>query len=780
MKGQAHSPAAEKAMLGTALLAANARSVLRTQLDPADFYIPAHAHIAEAIVALDALSAHVDATTTANWLAERKQLDDVGGPAVLIGLMADAPSTASAATHAAIIRDRAARRKLKTLLVEATARADELAVPVGDLVDDLCGRARAVDAPSGDADTEPDIDAFLDEHVAYDWLVEGLLEKGDRLLLTAGEGAGKALATDTPIRTARGWKTMGDVQVGDAVYHPDGKPTPVVAVTPTMTDRPCYRVTFSDGATVVADADHQWTTHTLACREAEAAVRRWQPTRPRGTDQRHKRTAWPATVTTAEMAATLHARNGHALNHAILTAAPFDAPEATLPVHPYALGVWLGDGTSAGARLTCADKGIIDELAACGEPVRHVNGYRWTWAEPTKRGPRAGRMATRLRALGVVGAKHIPEAYQEASPAQRWALLQGLMDTDGTVGVHGFCEFSVTNRRLAADARMLLLGLGIKATMRVGDANLHGRRIGDRYRLGFVPEQQVFRLARKAERHRPLSTNRSRYRYVTDVEPVGSVPVRCIQVGREDGMYLVGREMIATHNSTLLRQLALQLAAGIHPFRPETFRPVTVLVIDVENSRMQVHRKMSAMMPLVRPGAAVQQQMGQAEPVRFDPRRLRIKVRPQGINLLARADRRWFTERVAGAEPDVVITGPIYKLHRGKPVDEEPAAEVAGYLDELRATYRCALILEAHTPHGNDGGRHRTLRPYGASLWMRWPEFGYGIRPTEDQPGVFDWVAWRGPRDDGRTWPAKLRHGNRWPWINAYGPADHEPGDEPF
>ena len=226
--------------------------------------------------------------------------------------------------------------------------------------------------------------------------------------------------------------------------------------------------------------------------------------------------------------------------------------------------------------------------------------------------------------------------------------------------------------------------------------------------------------------------------------------------------------------SVVLRQMAVQMAAGIHPWRPrERPAPIQVLLIDFENSERQVSRKLHRLVENVATHAQ-QLQLGAAPPLVFDPDLLRVEVHP-GLDLLTRSDRRWFTSRVDATRPDIIVTGPVYKMHRGNPNDEAPAAELAAYFDHLRAEYDTALLLETHSPHGDDGGQKRTLRPVGSSLWMRWPDFGYGIRKT-DEAGIYDWSAWRPPRDDGRAWPTRVRHGKVWPWENDHaGDYDGEP-----
>jgi AAA domain-containing protein/DnaB helicase-like protein len=263
--------------------------------------------------------------------------------------------------------------------------------------------------------------------------------------------------------------------------------------------------------------------------------------------------------------------------------------------------------------------------------------------------------------------------------------------------------------------------------------------------------------------------------------PEGPDMVQTLLDGTEDYDWVVpkllerGDRLMVTSSegsgkSTLLAQLGVQFSAGIHPFRRERFAPVNVLVVDVENPVALVRRRMADLVGRL-PSQRRQVRFGETDEPGFDLDRLRVRVRSEGIDLLTRNDRRWFTERIMANQPDVVITGPIYKLHRGDATDEAPARDIAAYFDDLRSTYGFSLVIEAHSPYGTEGGKHRILRPFGASLWSRWPEFGFGMRLAEedrkDPRTLVDWVAWRGARDSGRDWPRQLVHGSTWPWENA-------------
>lgn len=219
--------------------------------------------------------------------------------------------------------------------------------------------------------------------------------------------------------------------------------------------------------------------------------------------------------------------------------------------------------------------------------------------------------------------------------------------------------------------------------------------------------------------------------------------------------------------STLLRQLSVQLASGIHPFdsriQPD---PVGVLVLDCENGEPASRRKYRPLLD-----AAERQQRGLYRGM------FHIECRPQGVDLTRPQDRAWVMRRVEKLMPEVLIIGPVYRLHAGNPNDEELARKISVVIDEARATANCAVLMEAHSPHGNGLGP-RPLRPIGSTLWQRWPEFGFGLRPVEDERSAEQdrarrLVPWRGMRDE-RAWPQYVRQGDDWPWV-SYQPIDYDP-----
>jgi hypothetical protein len=226
---------------------------------------------------------------------------------------------------------------------------------------------------------------------------------------------------------------------------------------------------------------------------------------------------------------------------------------------------------------------------------------------------------------------------------------------------------------------------------------------------------------------------------------------------RSDRLILTGFEGMG--KSMLTRQMAVCIAAGIHPFRQSIrYEPKTVLIIDCENTPRQSRRKFQAL-------ADATEKVNQRVP----DGGLRIIFRPGGIDLTRPKDTAWLAERVTAHKPDALFIGPFYKLHNDNPNDELPARKVVYLLDQIRENLDCAIVIEAHAGHGDSAGR--SVRPYGTSLLLRWPEFGYGLAPTssdeKDKRAKFQ--QWRGPRDE-RQWPKYLTWGNTWPWVETSEP----------
>ena len=392
-------------------------------------------------------------------------------------------------------------------------------------------------------------------------LAEALWHKVDWFLYGGSAGGGKMTALRTRIPTPSGWTTMGELQVGDELFTEKGAICQVTHLHPIDLKPESYRLTFSDGQTVDACADHKWWTYTAndllnLTKDDDWRSRRRaaRPSRVSGNKSERFTAAlvarnaaraastvmprWGGIRTTKEIAETLLA--GGRRNHHVPLADAVDLPDVDLLIDPYVLGAWLGDGSSAGGGLTGIDPEIWHHVEAAGYEVTHS-------ASSTKAHYIKG-LVGQLREVGVLNDKHVPDVYLWSSPKQRLALLQGLMDTDGHACESGAVEFVNTNKALAEAVVELACSLGHKARMTESRATLYGKDCGPRYRVKWSAPDPVFRLERKLAVQRTEFRRTAAYRTIVSCDPIEPVPMRCITVSNPTGIFLV-ENFIPTHNS---------------------------------------------------------------------------------------------------------------------------------------------------------------------------------------------------------------------------------------
>jgi replicative DNA helicase len=192
----------------------------------------------------------------------------------------------------------------------------------------------------------------------------------------------------------------------------------------------------------------------------------------------------------------------------------------------------------------------------------------------------------------------------------------------------------------------------------------------------------------------------------------------------------------------------------VHPFAEKLIAPVSVLIADLENPEDSLHASLDV---LVRHAGAV------AAP-NLKPN-LRLWHQPGGIDLRSREGRAQLETVISERRPDLVVLGPLYKAYsiRASEGYELPAREAQQVLDDLRTHYRFALLIEDHAPQAA-GGSKRDWRPYGSSLWLRWPEVGIGLNPVDNKGQTLQLTRWRGDRSK-TVWPRQIsRSESGWPW----------------
>ena len=207
--------------------------------------------------------------------------------------------------------------------------------------------------------------------------------------------------------------------------------------------------------------------------------------------------------------------------------------------------------------------------------------------------------------------------------------------------------------------------------------------------------------------------------------------------------------------SELSRQFAVAAAQGLHPLGfTQMPAPVRVLLIDLENPLTGVRRSLRRLRSMVPEWAEG---------------RLMLWSRPGGIDVRSTVARRELERAIEAADPALVLVGPAYKLYqRHGDSDEDAVTDVQRVFDDLRCRYEFALMIEHHAPHGYNGSRD--MRPFGTSVWLRWPELGFGLEPAEkDSLERMTLKRWRGDREENQ-WPLEICRGTdgMWPWVGRW------------
>jgi hypothetical protein len=343
-----------------------------------------------------------------------------------------------------------------------------------------------------------------------------------------------ALACDTPVLTQDGWKKHGDLQVGDSVYTPKGLSR--VIATKHYSDSQCMKVVFRGNQEIVCSSGHLWR------------ALKWNSARLKG----EKRIGWESKISkTSDLMSSYK-------NPYIPVTGFSGMPMVDLPIEPYTLGAWLGDGDNSGGRVCGPDHEVFESI--------RKDGYELSDSHCPSRAPFQTRtvynLVKDLRKQNLLHNKHIPPIYFTASVNQRLALLQGLMDTDGNMSkMYGNgATFVQKGERLSLDVLALANSLGFRAGIcKTELAHYISFSIS-------VNDLVPFRVQRKIDNIKKLkSQKQSKNWYVQSVEEHKTVPTNSIKIEDPEGIYLVGYALIPTCNNrniTLLEADKTCLRAG--------------------------------------------------------------------------------------------------------------------------------------------------------------------------------------------------------------------------
>jgi predicted phage terminase large subunit-like protein len=357
-------------------------------------------------------------------------------------------------------------------------------------------------------------------------------------------GIAKALSLDTLLPTPDGWKTVAAIQPGDRIFGEDGMPANVLAKSDVF-NKTMYRLVLADGRTLKVSEDHINTV-------IHHRQKRVDGRRVNYLDRRDLTTTellqLPLTTSRNK---TLKNPKGKENRVWLPLPAPVQYPEQSFPIDPYTLGLALGDGAMDRSTGYCRLHGHIDDLPLLLAEIPTPHSPMLV----SKDNPNHGRsglygLGPALKALGLAchgDNKFVPAVYKQGSVEQRLAILQGLMDTDGTVYKNGCTSFTSNSYQLAQDVQELVWSLGGVASISPMDAA---------YRCNISLNLSLFRLPRKRERQHGKCLDRVP---LVAIEEIPQEPSQCLMVDTKDHTFLAGKYVV-THNSTLKEYLILYLA----------------------------------------------------------------------------------------------------------------------------------------------------------------------------------------------------------------------------
>jgi replicative DNA helicase len=390
-----------------------------------------------------------------------------------------------------------------------------------------------------------------------DALTGGGLGKGEIGVILTPSGVGKSLPLSAKLLTPNGWIKMGDIKVNDLVIGSNGKPQKVLGVYP-QGKRPIYKIEFNDETTAFCDKKHLWSVNTLNQRTANT-------TRHINGKLTHIKTPdfsyVPIIMEELMKNYIVCNKSRKKLNYRIPIIQPIHFNENKLQIHPYVLGVMLGDGYMKGCSFTTSDLDIVDNIKKFYNNEISIKLDKRKTNKLYK--VRLFKSKEKIKECGLFESlsnnKFIPLNYKFNSIENRISLLQGLLDTDGYASKRGRIQYSTVSKELAYDVRELVLSLGGFCKIRKKIPKYKNEiKIGqESYTLtvSFSNEEiKPFRLKRKQER----VIYRKKYKcnkYISLISYSHDEEAQCIYVENNDHLYVTD-DYILTHNTTLLTKIA--------------------------------------------------------------------------------------------------------------------------------------------------------------------------------------------------------------------------------
>ena len=390
---------------------------------------------------------------------------------------------------------------------------------------------------------------LLKKHGVIQGVQDLIDDKLDLLVLNLPPRIGKLLSNSTPILTKNGWKKHGDLQVGDYVLNHKGKFVKVLATSP---EYPCNcRVTFANGEQIDCHENHEWLVYDRWARKEKIIETKEMMGKVRELDKNNP-------------------ENTHThFRFSLPMKDPVMGEWEDLPVQPYTFGAWLGDGTNRSPYISnpTFDRVIIDSIEKDGYKIKGDWIHKTTGVHTVA----FDNLRFDLHELGFCYAhravtKYIPDIYLTASLEQRLDLLAGLLDTDGTLSKTEHRYQYVTSDEILKDSFVALVSTfgwrcsitKHKPKQKQDKWGIQGKK--DYWSIGFNP---TFEIPCRVPRKQLKVFSKPRKITITNIEKIENCEMgKCIQV--EGGVYLAGKTLLPTHNSTI--GLFVQaLLGGMYP-----------------------------------------------------------------------------------------------------------------------------------------------------------------------------------------------------------------------
>lgn len=391
----------------------------------------------------------------------------------------------------------------------------------------------------------------------YPWQHNIFHSLNKRIFCCSANQIGKGLLLDTPVSTPDGFVELGDIQIGDMVHDERGEPTKVTDI-PYVGVRPFYKITFDDGTTIETSQEHLWKVQT--------EKQRFRPYYTRSNGEKYPSPHYGQwlTLETQEIIKQCGYDNGKVRNSkkaVVPVCEPVEYPEKELLLDPYIMGAMISDGCFTTMRFHCGDRQVIDRVA-----YGNITDSKTSNLYSTSVG-RYGKAVARYNAVKTSDSKFIPEDYLFGSVEQRINLLNGLMDTDGSIYGKNQIEYCTVSPKLKDQFIQLVNSLGgivNKVTKRTGwyyDGCGNKVACKDAYYVRFRIQINPFWLKRKADKWRKDIRYRHQ-RIIESIEYAGEKKCKCISVDSEDSTFLAGKEYIVTHNSTSQIRKCINIATN--------------------------------------------------------------------------------------------------------------------------------------------------------------------------------------------------------------------------